>query len=80
MMLPTVHLNGTSKEALLDGYCDALTALHGAVSKVQAAGPNGRDYYPQGDKAIQTAMAEHEARLTKLREIITEIETIAESL
>lgn len=80
LAIPTIHLNGTSREALLEGYCEAVHALHEAGRKLAAAAPNGRDYYPQAAGAINVAMDQHEARMTKLREIITELETIAEAL
>ena len=80
MMLPTIHFNGTSKEALLEGYCEAINAIVEAGRKLAAAAPNGRDYYPQGPKAIQTALDEHDARANKLREVIIELEQIAGSL
>jgi hypothetical protein len=78
LTFPTVHLNGTSKESLLEGYCEAINALHEAGRKLAAAYPNGRDYYVQGPSATSAAMKEHEARMNKLREIITELEAIAE--
>jgi hypothetical protein len=80
MILPTIHLNGTSRESLLEGYQEAIDALVEAGRKVAAAGPNGRDYYVQGNKAFPQAMDEHEARLTKIRKVILELEAIAVSL
>lgn len=80
MRKPTVHLNGTSKQALLDGYCDAIEALHEAGRKLAAAAPNGRDYYVQVGFAINEAQREHAARMQKLRDVIAELEEIAESL
>jgi hypothetical protein len=76
-MIPTIHSNGTSKQSLLDGYCDAIDALHAAGSKLAAAYPNGRDYYVQDGDAIGAAMKQHEARLAKLKEVIGELEAIA---
>jgi hypothetical protein len=55
---PTVHLNGTSKEHLLDAAQAALTATREARDKLQATYPNGRDYYPQGDVAHRLAVDE----------------------
>jgi hypothetical protein len=80
MLVPTIHLNGTSRESLLQGYCNAVHALQQAVTAVALACPHGRDYYPQGDGAIHMAMREHEARITKLLEVIKELETIAEKV
>ena len=80
MIFPTLHLNGTSKGALLDGYCDVGHALTAAIDKMVEHGPNGRDYYPQGEKAFETARSEHEARLEKLIEVRAEINAIAEHI
>lgn len=77
---PTVHLNGTSRDALLESYCEAINALHEAGRKLAAAYPNARDYYVQGDEATAGAMKQHEARLAKLKEVIGELEEIAEHI
>ena len=34
--IPTIHLNGTSREALLQGYRDAIDALREAERKLAA--------------------------------------------
>jgi hypothetical protein len=80
LAIPTIHLNGTSKDALLEGYCNAIDALHEAGRNVAAAYPNLRDYYVQGPDAGRIAVEQHEARMTKLREVIRELETIAEAI
>ena len=77
MMVPTIHLNGTGKAGLLEGYLNVLAALRDAEAALCKAGPNGRDYYPQGAGAIYRAQDEHRARLVKLDEIKTEIEALA---
>ena len=44
---PTVHLNGTSREALLEGYVDCVNAVRHAVEVCQKNAPNMRDHaYP----------------------------------
>lgn len=80
LAIPTIHLNGTSRETLIEQLCDAVHALHEAGRKLAAAAPNGRDYYPAGAGAINVAMDQHEARMKKLREIIAELEAIAEAI
>jgi hypothetical protein len=80
LTIPSIHLNGTSRDALVEGYCDAIDALHDAGRKLAASYPNGRDYYIQGQEAVQLAMAEHETRMRKLKEIISEIEQIVEAI
>lgn len=80
LVLPTVHLNGTSKGDLLEAYSNAIQAVHAAGDAMAKAAPNGRDYYPQGSAAINTAMDQHAARMQKLRSIVEELELIAESI
>ena len=75
---PTVHLNGTSREALLEGYIDALNAVSHAIEVLQKNGPNARDYYVAGPAHWEAAMAEHEARLQKLEAVLAELREIGE--
>ena len=57
MTKPTIHLNGTSGEALLEGYRTAMEAVGEAVRKLNnETHPNARDYYPQGNHAYQDAV------------------------
>lgn len=76
--LPTVHLNGTSRDGLLDGYMAAMDALRLAIQAVQAAAPNARDYYVQSNMSAHLARDEHFTRLARLRETLDELNTIAE--
>jgi hypothetical protein len=80
MIFPTVHLNGTSKQSLLDGYIHALEALRAAQDALAACGPNPRDYYLQGAMAGVQAAKEHAARYVTLTALIREIEAIAEKV
>ena len=80
MMTPTIHLNGTSKESLTEALCEAVHAIHEAGRALAQTCPNGRDYYPQGNEAISTAMREHESRMDRLRAVVRELEEIAESI
>lgn len=77
MMLPTIHLNGTHPRDLLADLMDAMAAVRTALHTVTKAGPNGRDYYPQGSGAIHIAMEEHEQRLAHLRTVLTDLEAAA---
>jgi hypothetical protein len=76
MTKPTIHMNGTHPRDLYDAYFEAAHALRTALEKVAASGPNGRDYYPQEPGAIHIAQDEQEARLAKLREVLSEIEEL----
>jgi len=80
MRIPSIHLNGTSQKELFGGYLEAARAVRAAIEAVQATGPNGRDYYPQGGDALHDAIAEHASRVQKLRSVLSELETIAEAI
>jgi hypothetical protein len=80
MKVPTVHLNGTSKDELMRQLGAAISAVHHAGVLLGEAAPNGRDFYTQGAEAINDAKREHEARLTKLHEVWRELTTIADAV
>lgn len=77
MKIPTIHLNGSSRERLVEGYCDASNAIRKAMDVLQEHSPHGRDYYPQGDGAFAAASDEHRARVRKLDEVRIELAAIA---
>lgn len=78
MILPTIHLNGTSAETLAEGYETAASALRKALECLQDVAPNGRDYYSQGDAAFARARGEHEARLVALRSVMSDLLSLHE--
>ena len=80
IIVPTIHLNGTSKHQLLNELTGALNALHLAIEAVQDAAPNGRDYYIQGPDAGAKAQAQHADRLARLASVRNELSEIAESI
>ena len=81
MVFPTLHLNGTAGADLQDQVTDAMLALHTAINALQAAGPNGRDYYVQRDvTAFAQAQQQHEDRLARLEAVQAELVAIVESI
>jgi len=76
IVFPTIHLNGTSIDRLIEDIETAIRALGAAIEAVCDAGPNARDYYPQGPTAWPAADDAHRARITKLREIREELHAI----
>ncbi len=80
MMTPTIHINGTSREQLLDGYLSALEELERAIYKLSLTAPNGRDYYVQDGDAWRVANAEHLERMRALHAVREELSQIAEHL
>ena len=79
MQLPIINLNGTARHDLLRDHIEALQALQEAIGKLSAVSPHGRDYQTTPG-AYEIARSEHADRITKLRQVAAEIETIAESL
>ena len=76
MILPTIHMNGTSKADLLDRYMTAMLAVEAAIDAVTQTGPHGRDYYPQGDDALRQAQAAHQDRLKRLHAVVLELNAL----
>lgn len=70
---PTIHLNGTSREALRAGYEHAIASVQRARGVLCECIPNARDYYPQGDGAFEEAMDQHRMRDAALEVIIIEL-------
>jgi hypothetical protein len=77
---PTVHLNGTSRAMLNEGYTKAYEAVRGAVEALASVEFNARDYYVQPTGAWTTARAQREKQFVDLRSVQTYLETILESL
>lgn len=71
---PTVHLNGTHRDDLLEEYSDAVDAIQSALDALP--NPNGRDYYPQGPSAIDAAIDQYGRWELKLKEVKRELEAI----
>ena len=80
MLIPTIHLNGTSGEDLLDQYAAAAEVVRKAIDAVCAAGPNARDYYVQGPDASLAVQREHEARVATLKRVRDDLAAIAEGI
>jgi ABC-type transporter Mla subunit MlaD len=78
MTFPTIHRNGTSANELLRQTFDASDALRTAIEALQQASPNGRDYYQQGGAAFTSAVREHTARVERLRDVLSDLERMAE--
>ena len=75
---PTVHVNGTAYEVLLEQHLNAASTVRKAIEALGQAAPNGRDYYPQGPAAIRAAMEQHVQRVRRLQSVYDELERMAE--
>jgi hypothetical protein len=63
LIFPTIHLNGSSKERLLEQLQAARAAGTDFVQCLEAMTPHDRDYYPQGPDAGKQARDQHHDRL-----------------
>jgi hypothetical protein len=80
IMVPMVHLNGTSKQNLLDQYENAIKALEDAKDVLLKSAPNGRDYYPKGPDSYGIAFNQHITRVGKINSVINELISIVEEI
>ena len=69
LTLPTVHLNGTSRKMLADGYFAAYRKLQDAIRSFGEIEHNARDYYVQGPGAWHQASAERRVIGLKLNDV-----------
>ena len=68
--LPTIHMNGTGRKDLCDGYMAAYKAARRAFDALCDVTCNARDYYVQGDNAYSEARDERDRQLYNLRDLI----------
>ena len=78
LTFPSIHLNGTSREALSEQYLTAGQALQNALRALEDASPNARDYYPQGEDAFRKAVSEHNRRTEYVREALAQVQRLFE--
>jgi hypothetical protein len=78
VMAPTVHVNGTAREVLLEQNRNAASAVRKAIEALGQAAPNSCDYYPQGPAAIRAVVEQHVQRVRRLQSVYDELERIAE--
>ncbi len=80
LTVPSVHLNGTSREELLRQVQNAGQAVWQARDALAKVSPNAQDYYPQGEQAYPAARAEHDRRARVLLGVEGELSQLAEAL
>ena len=73
MPMPTVHLNGASRESLVQQRTDVADALRDVEKAIGQAWPHGRDYYTQGPDALSAAQQAWRERVTVVAEMREEI-------
>lgn len=78
--VPTIHLNGSSQESLLEDATSTANAIGNSIQKMIEGWPNARDYYTQGPEAYGMAVAWWQERMNTLRQIRGEFEQVAEAI
>jgi len=68
--LPTIHLNGTSREMLLEGYDAAYRKLIKFKHAFRAIEFNARDYYVAETNAWSNACEEREKMVNNISELL----------
>lgn len=76
IIVPTIHLNGTSAEELIDQLSCAWLALDDAIKAMRGAAPHGRDYYVQANDGMTIAQAQFEDRERRVAGVMAEIAEI----
>ena len=80
MMKPTIHSNGTGAADLLEQVENVYRLAGDLAEALGKACPNERDYYPQGDNAVHTAIAEHSARMVAVEKIRDDMLALADNV
>ena len=75
---PTVHLNGSGRASLLDGYREACDALAKALVALCETQPHPRDYYVQdgGGETYRAARKQHQERVARLQQLSEELKCL----
>jgi hypothetical protein len=77
LIVPFIHLNGTSAERLTDDLAMARDTLQAAYDAIKQTAPNGRDYYCHPwPNAMETATEQHLDRLRRVDLLIDELDSI----
>ena len=82
LVVPRVHLNGTSRRELTEQIENAYSALGVAYDAMRGMAPNGRDYYVYNDgmATLRKAEDQHRARLVAIEGLRRELEMMIEKL
>jgi hypothetical protein len=77
---PTIDPNGTAPRVLLEQQVAVIEAMRCAISRLQSAAPDARDYQTAPVGAFTSAMDEHRDRLKRLIGVMRELDEIAEHI
>ena len=82
LIVPFIHLNGTSPDVLYAALRETADALADARSLLHKACPHGRDYYPypNADDQMNLAVKQHSRRIVTITRLIDELAREAEHI
>ena len=78
MIKPMIHMSGTSRRSLLEGYINAKRAGEAFREAMIECSPNGRDYYPMHDRALREEQEDQTERLQKIKDVIQQLDALIE--
>lgn len=76
VIIPTIHLNGSSKNYLKELNYAAYRAVNDALNECIKAAPHARDYYVQSEGSYEQARLQHRAQLEKLTSVCNYFQSI----
>lgn len=78
MITPTININGSSKDDLINARLDAMDRIAEAIEELKKVTPNGRDYPGDNDQCLADRQT-HYHRIKVLQDLYIELydETIA---
>lgn len=76
LIIPVIHLNGTSRERLVDAVTTVLGHLREARLAMREMSPNGRDYYTAPGR-MELAVDQHWRWMKEADELISELDEYA---
>ena len=74
---PTMNINGTAPQDLIDAYTEVMTAIRDAEEKLAKIFPHGRDFQTRPASVHDAARLQHDRRRAVLRKLHEEIESMA---
>lgn len=81
LSIPSIHLNGTSGDALCEEIREAHFAIAEAIAKLSQMTVHGRDHYIKADpESFTKARDEHVRRLDMLRQVNEELMEIYQGI
>jgi len=80
VLKPLVHMNGSSAQSLAESHKGACAALRVAMTALEGAAPNARDYYPISSSAFGEAEKQYLDRVRALKDVLAQMIEIHEHI